>query len=310
MWCGSVGSERDAPERVADNFQGGHLYRVRARGGWLAVLGALVLLAGCAAPEPGPSILTGTVIVGVVEDSPGFGVGDLNPAGFDIDLMNAIGAGLHTPVTPKPFTIADREPMLDSRNVTIVIATYSITPARNQRGIDFAGPYMVNPQALLIRADDTSITTKDSLRGKSVCTEAGGTGGKVDIPGANMTSNNPTTKECVDNLLAHNTDAVFTDALILYGYKHANPGKFKVVLPGVFGEQQYYGIGLLGHHHADCLKLNAVISDYLRTQWKHDFQAELPDAVAAYPGSDTSRGDFESQFKPKDSDMAALSCKL
>ncbi|MEO7196569.1 MAG: transporter substrate-binding domain-containing protein [Pseudonocardiaceae bacterium] len=285
------------------------MYRVRARGGWLAVLGSVVLLAGCA-PEPGPSILTGTIIVGVVEDSPGFGVGALNPAGFDIDLMNAVGARLRTPVTSKPFTIADRERMLDSSNVTIVIATYSITPARNQRGIDFAGPYMVGPQAFLVRADDMSITNnKDSLINKSVCTESEGTGKGVNIPGANMATKPPTTKDCVDYLLAHTTDAVFTDALVLYGYTHANPGKFKVVLPGAFGELQYYGIGLRGHHHADCLKLNAVISDYLRMQWRHDFQAELPDAVAAYPGNDTSGGDFESQFKPKDSDMA-LSCKL
>ncbi|MGH3718956.1 MAG: transporter substrate-binding domain-containing protein [Pseudonocardiaceae bacterium] len=283
------------------------MLRVRTRS-WLTVVGALVLLAGCVS-KPDPSILTGTIIVGVLEDSPGFAVGDLNPAGFDIDLMNAIGAGLRTPVTAKPFTVADRERMLDSRNVTIAIATYSITPSRNQRGIDFAGPYMVSPQALLVRADDTSITTKDSLLGKSVCTVAAATGADVTIPGANMTPKDPTNRGCVDDLREHKTDAVFTDALILYGYTHANPGKFKVVLSGAFGELQYHGIGLLGNHHADCLRLNEVISDYLRTQWRHDFQAEFPDAVAAYPGSDTSVGDFESQFKPKSSDTA-LSCKL
>lgn len=274
----------------------------------ITILAALVLLAGCT-QEDSPSILTGTIIAGVVDDAPGFSVGDLNPAGFDIDLMNAIGAKLHTPITSKPFTISDRERMLDSRNVTITIAQYSITAARNLRGIDFAGPYMVTPQALLIRADDTSVTIKDSLRGKSVCTVAAGTGAGVNIPGAIMTTPN-TTRECVDNLRAHNTDAVFDDALILYGYTHANPGQFKVVLSGVFGELQYYGTGLRAHHRADCLTLNAAISEYLRTQWRHDFQTELPDAVAAYPGNDTSGGDFESRFKPKDSDQMTLSCKL
>jgi glutamate transport system substrate-binding protein len=103
---------------------------------------------------------------------------------------------------------------------------------------------------------------------------------------------------------------VFASTLVLYGYTHADPGKFKVVLSGVFGELQYVGIGLLGHHHADCLKLNAVISDYLRTQWRHDFQTQFPDAVAAYPGNDTRGGDFESRFKPKDSDQTTRSCKL
>ncbi len=277
---------------------------------WLTVLGALVLLAGCSGPEQDPSILTGTIIVGVLDDSPGFSSGDLNPVGLDIDLMNAVGAGLHTPVTAKPLTVGDREPMLKSKNVTIAIATYSITPLRNQRGIDFAGPYMVTPQALLIRADDTSITTKDSLKNKSVCTVAAGTGADVILPVVNTVTKRPTTRDCVDDLRAHNTDAVFTSELTLYGYTHADPGKFKVVLPGAFGVFQYVGIGLLGHHHADCVRLDTVISDYLRTQWRHDFQSQLPDAVTAYPGSNTSDGDFESRFKPKGSDQTTLSCKL
>ncbi len=278
--------------------------------GWLIVLSALVLLTGCSDPEPEPSILTGTIIVGVLEDLPGFGTGALNPVGFDIDLMNAVGAGLHTPVTAKPLTVADRESMLKSRNVTLVIAVYSITPARNQRGIDFAGPYMVSPQALLVRADDTSITSKNSLTNKSVCTVAAGTGAEVTLPSVNTVTKRPTTRECVNDLRAHNTDAVFSSETIQYGYTHAYPGEFKVVLSGAFGELQYTGIGLLGHHHADCLKLNAVIGEYLRTQWRHDFQAQLPDAVTAYPGNDTSGGDFESRFKPKASDQVGLSCKL
>jgi glutamate transport system substrate-binding protein len=213
-------------------------------------------------------------------------------------------------VTSKPFTVPDRERMLDSRNVTIAIATYSITPSRNQRGIDFAGPYMVSPQALLIRADDTSITTKDSLRGKSVCTVAEGTGAGVTIAGAIMATRPNTTRECVDDLRAHNTDAVFTDALGLYGYTHANPGQFKVVLSGV------RGIPVLWHRVARAsprglpqaqrsdqrLPANPVAAGFPgRT---------FPDAVAAYPGSDISGGDFESHFKPKDSDMATRSCKL
>lgn len=282
-------------------------------GGWLTVVGVLVLLAGCA-PEsnlsPGSSILGQQITVGVLDDAPGFEVGDRNPAGFDIDLMSAIGTELHTPVTSTPLTSADRESLLKSGNVEIVIAAYSITSQRNQQGIDFAGPYMVSPQALLIRADDKSITDMDSLKGKSVCTVGTTTGSTVIIPGANMSTKEPTTEDCVNLLRKHNTDAVFTDTILLYGYTKANPGAFNVVLSGVFGELQYYGIGLLGHHHADCLKLNAVIRDYLRAQWRQDFQAALPDAVAAYPGSDTSGGDFESRFKPQYSDMLRLSCKL
>lgn len=279
--------------------------------GWLTVLSVLVLLTSCGSScplTPEPSILTGTIVVGVVDETPGFSLGALNPAGFDINLMKAIGATLRTPVTSTPLTIADRGPKLHSRNVTLTIAMYSITTARNEAGIDFAGPYMVTPQALLIRADDTRITTTDDLRGKSICTQKESTGSNVKIPGADMTTQPPTTAECVDLLGKGSTDAVFTDALILYGFTHVNKDKFKVILTGDFGELQYYGIGLLGHHHADCLKLNEVIRDYLRTQWRTDFRATLQDAVTAYPGD--SSGDFESHFKPHDSDMGKLACKL
>jgi glutamate transport system substrate-binding protein len=285
--------------------------RTRVRLIVAAALIAVTALAACNPNKPPvPSITDATIVVGIADDAPGFAVGDVNPAGFDIDLMNAIGAGLHTQVSPTILTSRDRAGYLKNRKATIVVDTYSITSLRNRDGIDFAGPYMVSPQALLVRANDTSIVHKADIAGKSVCTVKSTTGGGVVLPGANMTTTETTTKECIDLLAAGGTDAVFTDTLILYGYGHAYPGKFKVVLDGVFGELQYYGVGLYGRSHTDCLKLDDVISEYLRTQWRHDFQDTLQDAVAAYPGSDTSGGDFESRFKPKASDMTTLSCKL
>lgn len=277
--------------------------------------GALVVLlvfTGCgpgSAPKPTLPDLP-VIVVGIVNDAPGFSVGDTNPAGFDINLMNAIGAKLGKPVAPTPLTSRDREGYLKDKKATIVIATFSITTDRNDRGIDFAGPYMVSPQALIVRANDTRMATKGDMANKSVCTVKTTTGSGVVIPGANMDTKLLTTKDCIDLLARGGTDAVFTDALILYGYTRANPGTFKVVLSGAFGELQYYGVGLLADHKADCLELNKVITEYLRTQWRHDFLDTLQDAVAAHRGDNTSGGDFESQFKPKGTDMISLSCKL
>lgn len=280
---------------------------------WLAVGGTLVFLAGCshsATPDPPVSILKGPIVVGVGINAPGFAVGIPNPAGFDINLMNAIGAGLRTPVAYTPLTSADRAGKLKNGTATIVISTYSITPKRNQEGIDFAGPYMITSQALLVRANDTRITTdKKSLEGKSVCIVSATVVTEVIIPGANMTTQKPTTKECIELLERGSTDAVFNDTLILYGFTHAQPGRFKIILTGTFGQLQYYGIGLLGQRRADCLKLNSVISEYLRTQWRRDFMDTLPDAADAFRGNSAS-GDFESQFKPNENDMTRLSCKL
>lgn len=276
----------------------------------LVLATTIMLMAGCSGKQD-PTILgSSPLVIGVANDGPGFAVGSLHPAGFDIDLAQAIGDSLGKVVTTTPITSDERGSDLETHHVSLVVDTYSITSARNRAGIDFAGPYMVSTQALLVRASDKSITSKDSVKGKSICTVATTTGASVPIPGANLSDVRPTTKDCVSDLLAGNTDAVFTDTLLLYGYVNAFKGRLRVVLPGVFGELQYYGVGLPAHHHADCLKLDHVISGFLQTQWRTDFLADLPAAAAAYSGSDTNDGDFESQFRPSDSDMNALSCKL
>jgi glutamate transport system substrate-binding protein len=271
-------------------------------------IAALLTVVGCSGPtQSAPSLLAGTIVVGVVDDAPGFADGDHNTAGFDIDLMNWLHYDLHRQVTTTILTSQDRESYLLSRKADLVIATFSITEQRNEDGIDFAGPYLATPEALLVRNDEH--LTDNSIRGKSVCTVTTTTGAGVVIHGANMSTHEPTTQDCVELLREHQTDAVFNDAAILYGYEHAYPG-LKVIQSGTYGEQQYYGIGLLGGHHADCEKLDAAIAEYLRTQWRQDFLSNFPAAAAAYPGSNPAVGDYESVFKPKDTDSRSLSCQL
>ncbi len=285
----------------------------------LAVVAALMFAAvpGCGSHDQrcdtNASLLCGsTLIVGVVDDRPGFAVGDVNPSGFDIDVMHALGTGLHLQTTTHVLTSADRVSELQNRQVTLVIAIFSITPQRNDSGIDFAGPYMVSPQALLVRANDKRIKNgssgADSVKGKSVCTVGTTTGASVKIPGAIMSTQASTTKECVGLLDQRKVDAVFTDTLVLEGYLQAGGKKYRVVQSGTWGETQYYGVGLLRGHRADCERINAVLTDYLAKQWRTDFQATLPKAASTASGGDTHIGDFESVFKPKESDMTRLTC--
>ncbi|MGW0802434.1 transporter substrate-binding domain-containing protein [Nonomuraea sp. NPDC002799] len=288
--------------------------RVLRRALRLTLCGGLVLVAGCGgpAPAPGPTVLEGTIVVGVPHDAPGFALGTINPTGMDINVMKAVEAKLGARLVSTPITSAARAPMLKGKRADLVIHTYSITQSRNDDGIDFAGPYMVSTQALLVRSDDKRFDGKDSLKGKTVCTVGTTTGARVVIPGAIMGTPGAmrqTTKECVEALLEKNTDAIFTDTLLLYGYAGAYAGKFSVILPGVFGENQYYGIGLLGPNKADCLKLNDIIQEYLRVQWRRDFESTLPAAARAFPGN-SDAGDYEGQFKPQATDMKLLSCKL
>jgi len=119
-----------------------------------------------------------------------------------------------------------------------------------------------------------------------------------------------TTQDCLDLLNSNNTDAAFTAALILYGYINANPGKYIVVLPGVFGELQYAGVRLKGGHHADCVKLNEALTGFLNNEWVQDFQIDFPVASKTYTGSNDSIGNYISVFKPTADDLRQLSCKL
>ena len=276
----------------------------------LASLLALTPLTACGTHPAQPnSILSSRITVGIVTDAEGFDTGDLKPSGFDIDVMNTLGTQLKAQMVPTLTTYADRESDLLSGRTDLVIATYSITPQRNHAGIDFAGPYMVSPQALLVRADNNKIAKKDDLKGKTVCAVEGSTAAETNIPGATATLEQ-TTHDCVGQLNQGNTDAVFTNSLILSSYTHASPNKYKVVLPGVFGEIQYLGVGLKSGHHADCETIDRILSNFLNTQWTQDFAAQFPGEAAAYSGSDTSQGNFASVFKPTVDDMSRLSCKL
>lgn len=289
--------------------------RVRLVAVGIVCLGVLTACPGAdngPAPDPQvqPTLFTGTVVAGVLTDVPGVSTGTLNPAGFDIDVMNKIGEGLQVPITPTFLSVPARGPYLKQKRATIDIAAYSITTQRNTQGIDFAGPYLVTPQALLVRANDSSITTPASLAGKSICAVQETTGAEVNIKGTRQNTNPTTNQDCIKALDSGSADGVFNDLLILYGYTQASPGKYKVLFPGLFGETQYWGIGILGGHKADCLKLNDIIAKFVANDWRSTFIPNFPDAVRDYTGSDASIGSYESQFKPKGTEKDLLSCKL
>ena len=78
---------------------------------------------------------------------------------------------------------ADRETLIKNGDVDFIVATYSITDKRKAE-IDFAGPYFVAHQDLLVRADDSSITGPKALDGKKLCSVTGSTSAQARPAGA------------------------------------------------------------------------------------------------------------------------------
>jgi glutamate transport system substrate-binding protein len=193
----------------------------------------------------------GKIRIGTKYDQPGLGNINLEtdePEGFDVEIGKLIAGrlGIEPDQIEWVETVsANRESFIANDRVDIVIATYTINDERKQQ-IDFAGPYYVAGQDLLVAEDDDSINGPDDLGGKKVCAASGST------PIENIRENYPeaepvefdTYTECVDQLEAGQIDAVSTDDIILAGYAadEKYEGKFRVV--GETFSEEPYGIGL------------------------------------------------------------------
>lgn len=65
--------------------------------------------------------------------------------------------------------------MIQNDQVDYIVATYSITDSRKEK-VDFAGPYLITGQSLLVRNDNTDITGAASLaNNKRLCSVSGST---------------------------------------------------------------------------------------------------------------------------------------
>lgn len=226
----------------------------------------------------------GELVIGVKFDQPGLGLkpaGSDTPQGFDIEIAMLVAAGLGFEpgqIQWKETVSANREPFLQQGQVDLVVATYTINDARKQV-VDFAGPYYVAGQDLLVAADDDSISGPEDLAGKKVCSVDGSTPAqriKSDYPDAELITYD-TYSKCVEQLSNGQVDAVSTDDAILRGYARQQPGAFKVV--GKPFSTEPYGVGLKKGDTALRAKINDLLAAAVADgQWRAAFEYTLGSA--------------------------------
>ncbi|QAY62311.1 glutamate ABC transporter substrate-binding protein [Xylanimonas allomyrinae] len=243
----------------------------------LAATAALTFTA-CSSAEPGgpaadPSEDGGgtskTIKVGVKYDQPGLGLQDgPNHTGFDVDVATYVVGKLgYTPdqIQWVESPSAQRETMLQTGQVDIIFATYSITDARKEI-VDFAGPYFIAGQDLLVSQDNTDITGPDALEGKNLCSVTGSTSAqKIKdsySAGVNLLER-PGYAECVTALVAGQVDAVTTDDIILAGLAATDANKGKVKVVGAPFTEERYGIGLPKGSTETCEKVNEAVKEMI-----------------------------------------------
>ncbi|MCX3060512.1 glutamate ABC transporter substrate-binding protein [Streptomyces beihaiensis] len=191
------------------------------------------------------------ITIGIKFDQPGLGqkTPDGTYTGFDVDVATYVAKQLGykaSDIQWKEAKSADRETMLQRGDVDFIAATYSITPEREKK-VDFAGPYLLAHQDVLVRADDNSIKSAKDLNSKKLCSVTGSTSAQnirdTLAPKAQL-QNYGGYSECLTGLENKAIDALTTDDSILAGYAAQSAFKGKFKLAGLKMTNENYGIGV------------------------------------------------------------------
>jgi glutamate transport system substrate-binding protein len=190
----------------------------------------------------------GSITVGTKFDQPLFGLQDPRTEdveGFDVEIARLIAERIgDVDVTFVETPSAIRETAIQDGTVDMVVATYTINDKRKEV-IDFAGPYYVAGQDILVKKTNTTITGVDSLAGKKVCTVQGSTSltnVQKSAPQADVSITFDKYSLCVEALKDSRVEAVTTDNVILLGFINDDPTNLKLVNKPFTTEP--YGIGV------------------------------------------------------------------
>ena len=305
----------------------------------LAVVAAVLTACGNSGPRDLlNSIRSGSVVLGTKFDQPGLGLQNPGGAitGFDATVSTYVVNRLademgvpHPTITWKETPSAQRETFIRNGEVDTIAATYSITKNR-MKDVDFAGPYFVTYQGLLVRDDAKNINSLSDLNGKKLCSVAGST------PAQNVKNLLPDVQlqeydsysSCVEALRRDKVDAMTTDEVILAGYAQRWPGEFRLVpmtyprdvcvkdawkTAGTPFSTEYYGIGMAKEFPDAVAQVNDALTAMLQvpagqqySPWEQSLRDQLGDATvddmiarADAPGS-------KYVFTPKPGDLSFL----
>ena len=197
----------------------------------------------------------GRITVGTKFDQPLFGLKDPvsgEVEGFDVEIAKLVAQGIFGGTLEEAAGKIDfveavsknREPFIQDGKVDMVVATYTINDTRKQV-VDFAGPYYVAGQDIMVKSDRDDVKGVSDLNGKKVCSVQGSTSIKnlqAQAPQADTSITFDTYSKCAEALGDGRVDAVTTDNIILLGLINDLGDEYKLV--GNPFTEEPYGIGL------------------------------------------------------------------
>ncbi|MEV6713606.1 glutamate ABC transporter substrate-binding protein [Lentzea sp. NPDC051208] len=216
----------------------------------------------------------GKLLIGGSQDAPL--LSQLDPISGELTGFDAyLGKLLAHYIVGKPSaellsaTSETREPLLANGTVDVIIQTYTITPARQER-VSFAGPYYQSGQSIAVRKGTTGISAPADLAGRTVIVGANTPGVKAVQDAA------PTAKivefgsdpECLTALKQGRGEAYVQDQAILVADASKDS---ELQLVGEPFTEDPYGIGI---KHGDA-EFTAFVNDWLRELGKSGLWQEV-----------------------------------
>ncbi|MFF3713531.1 glutamate ABC transporter substrate-binding protein [Streptomyces phaeochromogenes] len=203
--------------------------------------------------------------IGIKYDQPGLGLKepDGSFSGFDVDVATYVAKELGYEPNQIEWVetkSADRENALARGDVKLIAATYSINDERKQK-VDFAGPYLLAHQDLLVKSD-SDITKATDLNDKKLCSVTGSTSAqnvKNDFAPKAQLKQLGGYSECISALQSGAVDALTTDDSILAGFAAQDKYKGQFKLAGLKLSNENYGIGVKKGDTATVDKVNAAL---------------------------------------------------
>ncbi|MCR5484310.1 MAG: basic amino acid ABC transporter substrate-binding protein [Clostridiales bacterium] len=195
--------------------------------------------------ETSPAIADGILTVGTNAAFPPFEYAgdDGKPDGFDIALIKLIGEKIGVEVVIEDLEFSSLVTSIGNK-IDAAIAGMTITEERLQT-VDFSTSYYEAMQYVIVKKDNSDITTADDLKGKTIGTQLGTTGeflAEDDIENANVKTYDKAI-DAVNDLRNGRVDAVIIDRNPASVFVGQYPDELKIAETVVFDPEEY-GIAL------------------------------------------------------------------
>jgi glutamate transport system substrate-binding protein len=228
-----------------------------------AVAVIALLCSACGRAESQSIISKERLVVGVRPDLPGLSqqLADGTFQGYEVDVARYLTGRLGAKVQFVPVSPSQREPMLRSGKVDLIVAAFSITQERKTR-VSFAGPYSISHQDILVRYAEPEIRNVRDLAGRRICAVDGTNSAQNVITGAQVAATAVPAKsygDCVNMMLNGTVDAISADDAILAGIVSQKRGTLRI-LNAPFNDQRS-GVGIRKGDLDGCEALNQAITD-------------------------------------------------